>query len=116
MNGTVHTADATGSGAAVPIMLTELRLPTIKRHAARSGNVWLMCSQACAYSLRGNIASRSTHRAKAPGLRFKLGSMWRQSICRGWRSVELAYSRSHSKTFTPPSQASRWVLCSRTFS
>ena len=28
---TVNTADTTGSGAAVPIMLTELRLPTIKR-------------------------------------------------------------------------------------
>ena len=28
---TVNAADASGSGAAVPIMLTELRLPTIKR-------------------------------------------------------------------------------------
>jgi hypothetical protein len=27
----VGTADASGSGAAVPLMLTELRLPTIKR-------------------------------------------------------------------------------------
>ena len=31
MNGAAHATDATGSGAAVPIMLTELRLPTIKR-------------------------------------------------------------------------------------
>ena len=31
MNSGVNTADATSSGAAVPIMLTELRLPTIKR-------------------------------------------------------------------------------------
>jgi hypothetical protein len=28
---TVNTADASSSGAAVPIMLTELRLPTMKR-------------------------------------------------------------------------------------
>ena len=31
MNSTVSAADAANSGAAVPIMLTELRLPTIKR-------------------------------------------------------------------------------------
>ena len=31
MNSSVNTAEAANSGAAVPIMLTELRLPTIKR-------------------------------------------------------------------------------------
>ena len=62
------------------------------------------------------MASRSTQRAKAPGLRLRLGSMWRQSIWRGWRSAALACSRWHSKTFTPPSQASRCALCNRTFS
>ncbi len=47
--------------------------PTISRQASRSLRRALMRSQACAYSLRGNIASRSTQRAKAPGLRLKRG-------------------------------------------
>ena len=42
---------------------------TISRHACRSGN-WLHVLPGRAYSLRGNIASRSTQRANAPGLRF----------------------------------------------
>jgi hypothetical protein len=62
------------------------------------------------------MASRNIHRAKAPGLRRSDGSMWRQSMRLGCLVWALLRERSHSNTFTPPNQASKWALYSRTFS
>jgi hypothetical protein len=67
----VNTADASGSSAAVPIMLTELRLPTIKRLwadlAAQSNREGWPAERLLHTLLGHEMAERETRRlARAP--------------------------------------------------
>ena len=91
-----NAASSKASSTSQPSAAASSNNATISRAARASGSRSMRRSHVVAYSLRGNNASRSRQRTKAPGLRFNAGSRWRKLMylgCGTWLvSAQLSVS------------------------